>query len=117
MSFKRVIQLRALKDKATKRYFIKVNFYHRHLPLFSESYDIHDLVVKNDWKSITSGESIKIFEELFGIYVGKYSIPSKGYEKEKLQYWLSKEDTGFSINLKDEDLATLRNFRISSLDI
>lgn len=117
MSFKRVIQLRGLKDKVTKRYTIKVNFHHKHLLLFSESYDIHDLVLKYEWKSITSGESIKIFEELFGINIGRYSIPSKNFEKENLQYWIIKEDTGFSINLKDEDLSILRNFRISSLDI
>ena len=117
MSYKRVIQLRKLKDKVSKRYFVNIRFYHRGNFLFEGSYDIHDMVIDNGWKSISSAETIIIFPSLFDIYAGKYTLPSKGFDMNSLDHWLVKEEWGYSICLKDEDLAKLRNFRIENLGL
>lgn len=117
MSRKRVIQLRGLKDKLSKRYFVNIKFYHKNVFLFQDRYDIHDLVIENNWKSVASGESIAIFKSLFDIYTGKYPLPDKGFDMTGRENWLVKEDWGFSICLKDEDLAKLRQKRIENLGI
>ena len=117
MSYKRVIQLRGLKDKVSKRYFITIKFYHKAKILFEEKFDIHDMVIDNGWKSISSAETIIIFPSLFDIYAGKYPLPSKGFDMNSLDHWLVKEEWGYSICLKDEDLAKLRNLRIENLGL
>lgn len=117
MSRKRVIQLRGLKDKVSKRYFVNIKFYHKNVFLFEGRYDIHDLVIENNWKSITSGESIVIFKSLFDIYTGKYVLPSKDDDKSKFDCWSVKEEWGFSICLSDEDLSTLRDKKIKDLGL
>ena len=77
MSYKRVIQLRALKDKVSKRYFITIKFYHKAKFLFEEKFDIHDMVIDNGWKSISSAETVApepgVYPTLSGIlqiYIG-----------------------------------------------
>jgi hypothetical protein len=117
MSYKRVIQLRGLKDKKLKRYLVNIKFYYKAKFLFQEKFDIHDMIIENEWKSISSSETIKLFTELFDIYIGQYPIPSKGFEIEGRSHWIVKEEDGYSICLKDEDLSKLRQKRIESLDI
>jgi hypothetical protein len=117
MSYKRVIQLRKLKDKVSKRYFVKIRFYHRNVFLFEDNYDVHNLVIDNDWKSISFGETTKLFKELFDINCGDYPLPSKGFDKDRYQKWLVKEEDGFSISLTDEDLSNLRSSRLKGLGV
>ena len=69
MSYKRVIQLRGLKDKRLKRYLVNIKFYHKAKFLFQEKFDIHDMIIENEWKSISSSETIKLFVYIDLIYV------------------------------------------------
>ena len=123
MGYKRVIQLRGLKDKVSKRYFVNIRFHHKCKFLFEGRYDIHDLVIDNCWKSISSTETMAIFPALFGIYTGKYPLVKEdystknGFDTNRIDHWLVKEEDGFSICLKDEDLAKLRQKRIENLGI
>ena len=123
MGYKRVIQLRGLKHKVSKRYFVNIRFHHKGKFLFEGRYDIHDLVIDNCWKSISSAESIVIFPELFGIYTGKYPLVKEdystknGFDADRIDHWLVKEEWGFSICLKDEDLAKLRDKKIEDLGL
>ena len=112
MGYKRVIQLRKLKDKVSKRYFVNIRFHHKDKFLFESRYDIHDLVIDNGWKSISFGESIKVFQNLFDISTGDYPI-----EMNQNHHWCIKEEDGYSVCLKDEDLAKLRQIRIDNLGI
>lgn len=117
MSRKRIIQLRGLKDKTSKRYFVNIRFYHKNVFLFQARYDINDLVTQNNWTNISSGETIEIFKYLFDIYTGKYPLPSKDDDRSKFDFWSVKEEDGFSICLKDEDLAKLRDKKIEDLGL
>lgn len=130
MGYKRVIQLRGLKDKTSKRYFVNIRFHHKGKFLFESRYDIHDLVIDNGWKSISSTETMAIFPALFGIYTGKYPLVKEDYSTkngfapypkrltvEEFDHWLVKEEDGFSICLKDEDLAKLRDKKIEDLGL
>lgn len=116
MSYKKVIQLRGLKDKVSKRYFVNIRFYHKNIFLFEGRYDIHDLVIENEWKSISFSETMKLFKELFDISTNDY-ILAKNHDRTQFDYWSLKEEDGFSICLKDEDLAKLRNSRIEDLGL
>ena len=49
MSYKRVIQLRGLKDKKLKRYLVNIKFYHKAKFLFQEKFDILDMIIENEW--------------------------------------------------------------------
>lgn len=122
MGYKRVIQLRGLKDKVSKRYFVNIRFHHKGKFLFESRYDIHDLVIDNGWKSISSTETMAIFPALFGIYTGKYPLVKEDYSTKngfdnRIDHWLVKEEDGFSICLKDEDLAKLRDKKIEDLGL
>lgn len=112
MGYKRVIQLRKLKDKVSKRYFVNIRFYHRGNFLFEGRYDIHDMIIENGWKSISFGESIQIFRNLFYMVTGDYPI-----EKNQNHHWCVKEEDGYSICLKDEDLSKIRDKKIEDLGI
>ena len=116
MSYKKVIQLRGLKDKLTKRYFVNIRFYHKNVFLFQGRYDIHDLVVKNEWKVISFSESMSIFKDLFDIVTNDYVLPKIKHRSE-YDFWSVKEEDGFSICLKDEDLAKLREKKIKDLGV
>jgi hypothetical protein len=116
MGYKRVIQLRGLKDKVSKRYFVNIRFHHKGKFLFESRYDIHDLVIDNGWKSISSTETMAIFPALFGIYTGKYPLLNREYS-DRTGHWLVKEEWGFSISLLYEDLATIRNKKIKDLGV
>lgn len=123
MSYKKVIQLRGLKDKTTKRYFVNIRFYHRGKFLFQEKFDVHNLITERGWTKIHFSESMELWKVLFDIYTGKYPLPSQEFDRatyhENLpdKNWLVKEEDGYSICLKDEDLAKLRQKRIDSLYI
>jgi len=112
MGYRRVIQLKKLKDKVSKRYFVKIRFYHKSNFLFENSYDIHDLIFENEWERISFGETMKIFKNLFDIATNDYPI-----EKNQNEIWCIKETDGYSINLKDEDLSKLRQNRIENLGV
>lgn len=116
MSYKKVIQLRGLKDKLSKRYFVNIRFYHKNVFLFQGRYDIHDLVVKNEWKVISFSESMSIFKDLFDIVTNDYVLP-KIKDRSEYDFWSVKEEDGFSICLKDEDLAKLREKKIKDLGV
>jgi hypothetical protein len=112
MSYRRVIQLRKLKDKLSKRYFVKIRFYHRNIFLFEERFDINEFITDNEIKSISFGETIKLFKYLLDIESGQYPI-----EKKENTIWCVKEVDGYSISLRDEDLAKLRQNRLQKLGI
>lgn len=117
MSYKKVIQLRGLKDKISKRYFVNIRFYHKNIFLFEGRYDIHDLVIENSWDKISFRESMMIFKELFDISTNDYILVNKNQDRTQFDFWAVKEEDGFSICLKDEDLAKLRNSKIEDLGL
>jgi hypothetical protein len=112
MSYRRLIQLKKLKDKVSKRYFVKIRFYHKSNFLFENSYDIHDLILENGWERISFGESMEVFKNLFDIVTNDYPI-----EKNQNLFWCIKEEYGYSISLKDEDLAKIRDKKIEDLGL
>lgn len=117
MSYKRVIQLRGLKDKLSKKYFANIRFYHKNVFLFEGRYDIHHLVTENEWERISFRESMMIFKELFDISTNDYILVNKNQDRIQFDFWFVKEEDGFSICLKDEDLARLRDKKIKDLGL
>ena len=70
----------------------------------------------NKFVRFESGDNIVCIKG-YKTLVGQYPIPSKGFEIEGRSHWVVKEEDGYSICLKDEDLSKLRQKRIESLDI
>jgi hypothetical protein len=112
MSYRRVIQLKKLKDKVSKRYFVKIRFYHKNNFLFENNYDIDNLILENNWERISFGETMRIFKNLFDITTNDYPI-----RKNQNIFWCIKEEDGYSISLKDEDLAKIRDKKIEDLGL
>jgi hypothetical protein len=116
MSRKRVISLRKIKKSG--RYIINIKFSHRGSFLYQSDFDVTQIISENNWSNISFGESRTIFENLFNIDIGKYPIDKPIVVfPDGINNFCAMTESGYDINLTNEDLSKLRDHKLEKLGI